>query len=215
MMLRTITIDVKADESTIRKMLERMAEQNRVLYGHARLLERTRWLNRDAIEAVERTRQVIEGFGSIERFHRICDQLSIADKYFKGHETPSPEILQLIRVREHANRQYRDFLQRHEVLWPGGFSDFIAIISSDDLNDPGTKQAIRRLAGWFGLKLKDPWAKRQLKDIARREGKDYALLLVQRYFPEAIRVTTSANANRGKREKIYQDTKGEGCEATA
>jgi hypothetical protein len=44
-----------------------------------------------------------------------------------------------------------------------------------------------RFAGWFGLKLKNPTARQYLKQIAREERKDYALLLRCRYLPEAIR----------------------------
>jgi DNA-binding CsgD family transcriptional regulator len=138
------------------------------------IIERNRSLNRDAFEAVERTRRFIESIGGFEAFERMQRAQELAAKLDEQERY------------EWAQRPFHEFLQRLNAYSPG-FSDFIAIINTEDLNDKETEAAIMRFAGWLGLKLKKPTARQQLKQIAREEGKDYAYLLRWRYLPQAIR----------------------------
>jgi hypothetical protein len=107
MMPRIITIDVKPDDRLHERMLERMARQNRALYGNA-LLDRTRRLNQDAIEAAERIHRVIEslgGFEAIEAIQRVRD-------FARRLEVTSPGSLALMELLEPPNKENKADLDR-------------------------------------------------------------------------------------------------------
>lgn len=130
------------------------------------IIERNRLLNRDAIEAIERTQRFIDSIGGFEALERIRQQAEL-ERYAR----------QAI-----ADERLRSWIESQGPL----FCDLMDLLDSEDDLPQQRWRKVSRFVFYFGAKLSDWRADRALREMSRELSTGMRTLLERVYFPAAL-----------------------------
>lgn len=158
------------------------------------IVQRNRLLNRDAIEAVERTQRFINSIGGFDALARMQrSSLEAAEQNRLNRfvtESQNNELaawLKQIGGLEALERLRQDEKLEGTLRNQGPL--FFDLINLVDMKDDSSKQRwrkINRFVFYFGAKLSDPKANKALRAIARQRKTTVRTLLEEVYFPAAL-----------------------------